>query len=324
MLRGLRTGSGGRRDGGGKTLVISGGEDRCKPGDRARIMPASGADLIPSGPSPYILSALAAVAFLAVALPGSSMNRFPSGIRLLAAFLLVALSGCDRRPARPADERPADEPGTLIACFPDGGPVAFTVNGVPVPEKTIDRFAAFYRDMGMLNPDQAKARAIDEAILVTAAVYADFKNTPGKLEEWSSRVRAVDARLKAGEDFATVAKTASDDPSKERGGDLGDPFKREQYATTLTEGAFRQKVGETGPPVITVYGAHFLKVTKAIDGSSPEKDLRKASHILVAFDPAAVTNIGAYKTNCQKLRGEARVDSVKEPYKKLIPTALRR
>jgi hypothetical protein len=253
------------------------------------------------------------------------MIRFPSGIRLFATLLLVASSGCDRRTAAPSDDVPKDEPGSVVPCFPDGGSIAFTVNGVPVPEKTIDRFAAFYRDVGMLNPDQAKARAIDEAILMTAAVYADFKSVPGRLEEWSSRVRAVGARLKAGEDFATVAKTASDDSStKDRGGDLGDAFKREQYVTTLTEGAFRQKVGESGPPVISVYGAHFLKVTKAIDGSSPEKDLRKAAHILVAFDPGAVANAGAFNANCRKLKSEARVDSVKEPYKKLIPTALRR
>lgn len=298
------------------------GELQAQPRDAATE--DSGADLNPQAPTPYILSALAAAVFLRGRASRLLMIRFASGIRLLAALALVGASGCDRGAPKPPDASAKDEPGSVVPCFPDGGPVAFTVNGVPVPEKTIDRFAAFYRDAGMLNPDQAKARAIDDAILGTAAVYADFKAVPGKLEEWSSRVRAVAARLKAGEDFATVAKTASDDSSKDRGGDLGDAFRREQYVSALTEAAFRQKVGEIGPPAITVYGAHFIKVTKAIDGSSPEKDLRKAAHVLVAFDPAGVANIGAYKSNCQKLRAEVRVDSVKEPYKKLIPTALRR
>jgi PPIC-type PPIASE domain len=244
------------------------------------------------------------------------MTRFPSGIRLVAIGLLVAALGCDR--GKPKTEEAAPEAqGNLVPCFADGGSIAFRVNGVPVPEATIDRFAAFYRDMGLANPDQAKQKAINDAIIMTAAVYADFRDA-GRLEEWSSRVKATEARLKAGEAFEAVAKTASDCPSKAKGGELGEAFRRDQNVAPVSEAAFRLPRGEVSPPLVSVYGAHFVKVLESVDGSSPEKDQRKAAHVLIAFDAERLQDAQAYGQKCQKLKNEAQVESVKEPYKRLI------
>jgi hypothetical protein len=250
------------------------------------------------------------------------MARFLSyGIRLAAFGLLIATSGCDRR--TPAVEELPPPSGDVIPCFPEWGPVAFAVNGVPVPEKTVERFAAHYKDLGVAPEDKAKARAIDEAILVTAAVYADYRDRK-RLEEWSQRVKALEARLKSGEDFAAAAKASSDCATKEKGGDLGEPFRRDQNLPNLTEVGFKATVGEVSAPIVSPYGAHFLKITGKIDGSSPERDQRKGAHILVAFDPEALKETATYREMCQKLKKEAHVDSVKEPYKKLIPAAYRR
>jgi hypothetical protein len=248
------------------------------------------------------------------------MTRFPRGIRFVAILGVIALSGCNRSPPAPVvEEQPADSPGSLVRCFPDGGALAFTVSGVPVPEKTVDRFAEYYKDLGVLNPDQAKAMAIDQAILMTAAVYSDLKGTPGRLEEWSSRVKAVDARLRAGEDFATVAKTASGAIASEIG-----PFRRDQNFPPLSQAAFGMKVGDISPPIVTIYGANFIKLTGVVNGVSPEKDQRKASHILIAFDPAVLASKEAWDQKCHGLKKDAQVDQVKEPYKKLIPASHRR
>jgi PPIC-type PPIASE domain len=250
------------------------------------------------------------------------MARFLSfGIRLFAIGLLIVPLACDRRTAA-ADELPPPS-GDTVPCFPEWGTIAFTVNGVPVPEKTVNRFAAFYKDLGVQPEDKAKARAIDDAIVPTAVLYADYRDQQ-KLADWSRRVREVEARLKAGEDFAAVAKSASDCTTKQAGGDLGEPFRRDQNITPVTESGFRQNVGEVSPPIVTLYGAHFLKITGKIDGSSPERDQRKGAHILVAFDPDAIKDPSAYREKVQKLKKEAHVESVKDPYKKLIPAMYRR
>jgi hypothetical protein len=250
------------------------------------------------------------------------MTRFPSGIRLVAIGLVIAALGCDRSASETEEVQPGAQ-GNLVPCFPEGGGLAFKVNGVPVPEKTVERFSAFYRDRGMNNPDQAKANAIEDGIMMTAAVYADFRDA-GRLEEWSSRVKAAEARLKGGESFEAVAKTSSDCPSKAKGGDLGEPFRRDQNVAPLSEAAFRLAQGEVSPPVVSPYGAHFVKVSAVVDGSSPEKDQRKASHVLIAFDPERLLDAPSYTQKCQKLKREAQVESVKEPYKKLIPASHRK
>jgi hypothetical protein len=250
------------------------------------------------------------------------MARFLSfGIRLLSIGLLIISLGCDRR-APSADELPPPS-GDTLACFPEWGAVAFSVNGVPVPEKTVDRYAAFYKVLGVQPEDKAKAKAIDEAIIPTAVLYADFRDQK-KLDDWSRRVHEVEKRLKAGEDFAFVAKSSSDCTTKETGGDLGAPFRRDQNLAPLTESGFRQEVGEVSPPIVTVYGAHFLKITGKIDGSSPERDQRKGAHILVAFDPDTLKDERGYREKVGKLKKEAHVEAVKEPYKKLIPAMYRR
>lgn len=250
------------------------------------------------------------------------MARFlSSGIRLLAIGLLIAALGCDRRPAAVEEIPPPS--GDTVPCFPEWGPIAFAVNGVAIPEKTVDRFAAFYKDLGVVPEDKAKARAIDESIMLTAAVYADYRDQ-GRLAEWSQRVRQVEARLKGGEDFAIVAKSSDDGSTRDSGGDLGAPFRRDQNIPTLTEAGFRATVGDVSPPIVSAYGAHILKISAKIDGSSPERDQRKGAHVLVAFDPDAVKDLNTYREKCQRLKKEAHVDSVKEPYKKLIPTAYRR
>ncbi|MEO6848339.1 MAG: peptidylprolyl isomerase [Chthoniobacterales bacterium] len=69
------------------------------------------------------------------------------------------------------------------------------------------------------------------------------------------------ARVKGGEDFATVAKEVSEDPgSKQTGGDLNF-FKKEDMIPEFANAAFSQKVGDIGGPVQTKFGYHIIKVT---------------------------------------------------------------
>ncbi len=84
------------------------------------------------------------------------------------------------------------------------------------------------------------------------------------------------SRVKAGQDFATLAKKYSDDTATaSKGGDLG--YVKKGTLVPEFEGALwkLQKVGDVSGLVKTVYGYHIIKLT-GING-----DQRQASHILI-------------------------------------------
>jgi peptidyl-prolyl cis-trans isomerase C len=70
----------------------------------------------------------------------------------------------------------------------------------------------------------------------------------------------VEARLKAGEDFAKIAKEVSKDQgSADQGGDLG-WFTKDRMQKDFAEAAFAMKPGETSQPVKTNFGYHVINV----------------------------------------------------------------
>jgi len=73
-----------------------------------------------------------------------------------------------------------------------------------------------------------------------------------------AEAKEVEERLKKGEDFATLAKEKSKDPSAE-GGDLG-YFRRGQMLKPFEDAAFALKEGEISKPVQTQFGWHIIKV----------------------------------------------------------------
>ncbi len=81
----------------------------------------------------------------------------------------------------------------------------------------------------------------------------------------------IEARLKNKEDFAAVAKDASEDPiTKANGGDLGEVAKTEQRLVRrgyepLLEKAFSMKVGDVSDPIKTEDGYHIIVVTHGIE-----------------------------------------------------------
>ncbi len=75
-----------------------------------------------------------------------------------------------------------------------------------------------------------------------------------------AKIEAIIARLKKGEDFATVAKETTEDPSgKSNGGDLG-YFTKDQMVPDFSKVAFALKKGEISGPVKTEFGWHVIKV----------------------------------------------------------------
>ena len=85
-----------------------------------------------------------------------------------------------------------------------------------------------------------------------------------------AEAKEIQERLKKGEDFATVAKEKSKDPSAE-GGDLGF-FGRGQMLKPFEDAAFALKEGEISNPVQTQFGWHIIKVEEKRDQPLPTFD----------------------------------------------------
>ena len=82
-------------------------------------------------------------------------------------------------------------------------------------------------------------------------------------EEALAKAQDIEKRLKAGEDFAAIAKAESADAgSGANGGDLGAPFKRGQMVKPFEDAAFTLKVGDISDPVKTQFGYHIIRVDK--------------------------------------------------------------
>jgi peptidyl-prolyl cis-trans isomerase C len=88
-----------------------------------------------------------------------------------------------------------------------------------------------------------------------------------KKDEAKKKIEQVLKRLKAGEDFAAVAKETSEDAnSKNNGGDLNF-FSKGQLPQAIETAAFALKTGEISDVVNSDSGYHILKVTDKKDST---------------------------------------------------------
>ncbi|MCD6326233.1 peptidylprolyl isomerase [bacterium] len=78
-------------------------------------------------------------------------------------------------------------------------------------------------------------------------------------DEAKKKIEGLLERVKAGEDFAKLAKENSDCPSASKGGDLGF-FGRGQMAKPFERAAFALKEGEISDVVKTQFGYHIIKL----------------------------------------------------------------
>ena len=73
------------------------------------------------------------------------------------------------------------------------------------------------------------------------------------------KIEEIQEKLQAGEDFALLARTYSEGPSRTQGGDLG-YFDRRKMVKPFSDAAFRLQPGEISPVVKTRFGYHIIKV----------------------------------------------------------------
>jgi peptidyl-prolyl cis-trans isomerase SurA len=108
-------------------------------------------------------------------------------------------------------------------------------------------------------------------------IKVDANASPADTLKAYMKIMAIRERIVKGEDFTTIAKATSEDPSaKENGGDLG-YFTAFQMVYPFEKAAYDTKVGEVSMPVRTRYGYHLIKV---VDKRSARGEIHVA-HIVV-------------------------------------------
>jgi len=97
------------------------------------------------------------------------------------------------------------------------------------------------------------------------------------------KVVALRQRVVGGEDFTTVARTTSEDPSaKENGGKLG-YFTAMQMVYPFENAAYATPVGQVSQPIRTRFGYHIIKV----NDRRPAQGEIKVAHLMVRITPQA-------------------------------------
>jgi peptidyl-prolyl cis-trans isomerase C len=105
--------------------------------------------------------------------------------------------------------------------------------------------------------DAAEHQVYDEAVKQVKneeEVHARHILVPTEEE-----AKAIEAQLKGGADFATLAKEKSKDPGAAEGGDLG-YFTKDQMVPEFADVAFKLDKGQVSDPVKTQFGWHIIKV----------------------------------------------------------------
>jgi peptidyl-prolyl cis-trans isomerase SurA len=125
------------------------------------------------------------------------------------------------------------------------------------------------------------------------------------------RADSVLVALRAGADFATLAKRFSDDPgTRDDGGDLG-WFRRGRMVRAFEETAFQLKPGQVSNVVETPFGYHLIQVIRA------EPTEVHARHILFApkiTDENIAAAAQRAQTAVDALRAGAPIDSIVREY----------
>ena len=133
-----------------------------------------------------------------------------------------------------------------------------------------------YRDVaGKVKPDEAAERAYfeqhknDFERVKASHILIRFKGSaaaakPGQKElteeEALAKIQELRKRILAGEDFAKLASTESDDSvAAKNGGSLGS-FTHGQMDPVFDKAAFALQVGQISEPVKTRFGYHLIKV----------------------------------------------------------------
>jgi len=185
-----------------------------------------------------------------------------------------------------------------VLSFYTNSPSAFQIPVEHVKVRHI--LVAFKPDADMGMPGEEGAKTNDVAKIAKAeADKAEKRKKAESLRE----------QLVKGADFAELAKSSSDCPSKVKGGDLGRMIKgQSQTAPEFEKAAFSQEVNAIGPVVETQFGFHIIQVlSKGAAGLLPLDEVKSeiSDYLLNKTRRQAVMDY------VDKLKAEAKVEYAK-------------
>lgn len=142
---------------------------------------------------------------------------------------------------------------------------------IKIPDADIDRYVE-----QQIAANKGEAELNLAQILITVPEGADEATVAAR----KAVIDAALARVRGGEDFATVARAVSQDGNKERGGEIGlRPMSR--LPDLFVEATKGLAVGAMTPPVRSGAGFHVLKVIERQDGAGLRVTQTRVRHILL-------------------------------------------
>ena len=115
------------------------------------------------------------------------------------------------------------------------------------------------------------------AVVNLQTIFVGFETSDHVKVDTRAKIDEIRDKAVAGESFADLAKTYSEDPSAPLGGDLGFVKPEDLAEESFANAAENLGVGEISEPILTAFGYHILQVTERNPGTG-EVRLR---HILI-------------------------------------------
>jgi len=149
--------------------------------------------------------------------------------------------------------------------------------------REIDRSSVAVTEEALRSAYEERKTSFPErpAVVHLATIVFGFESSEAARSKAKALIDSLRARIVAGEDFGTIAKAHSEDPSGNAGGSLGKLKLADLGNRAFADAAAKLAVGELSEPVLTPFGYHLIQVTAA-DTTTGEVDLR---HILIRVKP---------------------------------------
>ncbi|MFD0589564.1 peptidylprolyl isomerase [Paenibacillus sp. GCM10027627] len=120
---------------------------------------------------------------------------------------------------------------------------------------------------------------------------------------------AIYAELKAGKDFAELAKAKSTDGSAEKGGDL-DFFGKGAMVAEFEQAAFALEVGAISEPVKSEFGYHIIKKTDYKAGTPASEDKKSLARAKLVADEVNQTLASPW---LEEIKAKAKIENTLAP-----------
>lgn len=117
-------------------------------------------------------------------------------------------------------------------------------------------------------------------------IKVDPDEAPEGVERTRKRALDILEKARGGKDFAELAKTYSEGPTRDKGGYLG-AFRKEAMVKPFSDKAFSMAAGEISDPVRTRFGWHLIKVESINEASIRSVEQSKQNIMKKLTDEAA-------------------------------------